>query len=523
MSGASAYWLAILWVRIFSPDWIFDGFKIRDESADSAWQTIRLFEMDVVGPTSLWWEHIYPPLYDGIRFLLMQPETLHGGSPNVLAVDFRLYILNSILFGATAMIVYLWTRDLTHNGWWAAAGAALWTAVPASLAFFVLLYQTGLAIAAMALAFFLLFRFCRTRQYAYSAGFLLALLLASLTRNVVQVHVLFMLVIAAFALWWIARGRRAWMLSVNLLLVALLAFWPMRALVLYGTFDVSSHTGYNRAGALWINPLDVPEYVPREVKDTYQAYEAARVSLDDPAQLATKTPEEILAAREEFLALEQAWNGMKGEYSGIDIASAGVYPDQLLENATRLTSNWNNQTTLRDNYRLGDVTNRYILTQPIDATAAAVRSLGVTVPTMFRSVYVQWYNGFNYTFAPMRALDWVFFGWRFVALIAFTVIVMLAHFGMRGIAIRIRRYGWFAVFWLLTTIPVLLSNRYWPAEIPQPTHSEADRLRGLIDIPFYVLFAFACYLTIGWIRQRETRLSRRKSTDSSNEKSRPKS
>ena len=94
VAGSLAYWLAIFWVRTFSPSWIFDGFKLRDETADYAWQTIRLWEMYSYGPTTLWWEHIYPPLYDGIRFLLMQPETLHGGSPNVLAVDFRLYILN---------------------------------------------------------------------------------------------------------------------------------------------------------------------------------------------------------------------------------------------------------------------------------------------------------------------------------------------------------------------------------------------------------------------------------------------
>ena len=362
ITGAGAYWSAVWWVKVFRPGSVIDGFKLRDETADTAWQTIRLWEMWVVGPEALWWEHIYPPLYDGIRFLLMQPEVLRGGSPNVLAVDFRLYIVNSILFGLTAMIVYLWVRDLTGSGWWAAGGAALWAGVPASLAFFVLPYQTGLAIAATTVAFYLLYRFLRTRRFAYSAGFLIALWVASLTRNVVQIHVLLVVVVAGLAYWWITRNRRSWMLIFNVLLVALIAFWPARAFVLYGTFDVSTHTGYHRAGALWINPLEVPAYVPQSVKKKYEEYESARKILDDPASLAALSPEEIRQTRVEFPRLQQEWAAVESQYPGVEFATVGTFPDQLEENSTKLTSNWNNRETLRDNYRLGDYTNHFILT-----------------------------------------------------------------------------------------------------------------------------------------------------------------
>lgn len=518
LAGIAAFWLAIGWVQIFSPDWIFEGFKIRAESADSAWQTIRLWEMWSFGPTTLWWEHVYPPLYDGIRFVLMQPETLRGQEPDVLAVDLRLYWLNSILFGLTAMVVYLWVRDLTGSGRWATVGTVLWSAVPASFAFFVLLYQTGLAIAAMAVAFYLLYRFCRARRYAYAAGFLVALLIASLSRNVVQIHVLLVVVISAFAFWWLARNRRVWMLLVNLGLVALIAFWPARAFFLYGTFDVSTHTGYNRAGALWINPLSVPDFVPGDVKRKYDAYQSARSQLEDPAQLAVLTPQQVQAARSELSLLEQEWQGIQSQYPGVDFKTVGTYPDQLLANATKLSSNWNTQETLKDNYRLGEITNEYILTQPLDATSNALRSLAVTVPTMFRSIYVQWYNGFNYTFPFMSAIDWVFSGWRFALLILLTLAVVVRHFGLRGTGQRVVRYAWFAVFWLLTAIPVLLSNRYWPPEIPEPTHSEADRLRGLIDIPVYVLMALAGFIVVRRVatwRSAQKAIGRHRSTEAS--------
>jgi len=444
--------------------------------------------------------HIYPPLYDAMRFVLMQPELLRGEPASVLAVDQRLYVVNSILFGLVAMVVFLWVRDLTRSTAWGIAGAVLWMVVPASLGYMSLLNQTGLAIAAMAVAFYLLYRFSRTRQYRYAAGFLLSILVASLTRNVVQIHVLVILIIAAVTFWWMARNRRAWMLAINVLLVALIAFWPARAFVLYATFDVSTHTGYNRAGALWINPASVPEMVPRSAEETYQEYVSAQSLVEDPALLATLTPDEVQEARTQLSRLKPEWEALKSDYPGVDFSTVETYPDRLLANALRLSSGWNTQTTLRDNYRLGHAANSFIIESPVEATTAAFRSLGITIPTMFRSIYVQWYNGFNYTFPGMRAADWVFSGWRFALLIALSAVIIIAHFGMRGTLQRIVRYGWFAVFWFLTAIPALLSNRYWPPEIPEPIHSEADRLRGLIDVPVYVLMTFAAFLV--WKRLR---------------------
>ena len=494
-------WAAIAWVQIFHPNLAFDGFKVRSGSADSAWQTIRLAELHSVGPKALWWEHIYPPLYDAFRFILMQPETISTGVPDPLAVDLRLYVVHSLLFGISASVVYLWVRDITRSGWAAAAGSTLWCIVPASFAYFIELNQTGLAICSMAIALYLLFRFCKTRLHIYASGFLIALLVASLTRNVVQIHVLFILLIAVIAFWWMTVGRRSWMLVVNLLLVGLIAAWPMRAFALYATFDVSTHTGYNRAGALWINPQSVPEMVPIDVKQQYRSYAFTRDQLNDPSALAQLTPTEIQELRSRFLVEENQWQRVQEEYPGVDIAKADVYPDRLLQNATRLSSNFNTQETLRANYRLGKAANDYLLRQPIDAIVSASQSLSITVPTMFRSIYTQWGNAFNTTFPGVNILDWIFSGWRFGLLIATSAAIIIRHLGIKGTATMMRRYAWFAVFWILTLIPVLLSNRYWPPDIPEPTHSEADRLRALVDIPVYVIITVAGLLVVNRLRR----------------------
>lgn len=441
----SSGWMfaAYAWMKAAHPGQLVDGFKWRDESSDSAWQTIRLWEMWKLGPKTLWDMHIYPPLYDAIRYVLMQPEVMNGQSPSALAVDERLYIVNAILFGLIGMVMYLWVRDLTHSGWWGLAGVVLWSLLPTSMAYVTLLSNPGLAMAAMAVAFYLLYRFCRTRRNLYATGFLVALLMASLTRNVVQIHVLVILILAAVSFWWIGRPRNGWALTANLVLVGMLAIWPVRAYAMYATFDVSTHTGYNRAGALWINPRTVPE---------------------------------------------------------------PIYPENLLGNATVLSSGWNSQETLKDNYRLGQAANDLMLRQPVEAAKRLAKSLQYTIPSWMRSVYEQWYNSFLFAFPLAKPMDWVFSGWRLPLLWFATFAIVFANAGWSRSLGYLRRYGWFITFWGLTAIPVVFSNRYWPVDELLPYASEADRLAGLISVPIYALMIYVAFLIArlsrAWLRSR---------------------
>lgn len=433
IGSAGMMFAAYAWMIATHAGMLYDGFKWREETSDQVWQTIRLWEMWKLGPITLWQMHIYPPLYDAIRYVLMQPEVANGQSPSAVAVDQRLYVLYAILYGISAMVLYLWVRDLTRSGWWALGSAIGWSLLPTSIAYGTLLSGGGLQMAEMAVAFYLLYRFCRTRRNGYAFGFLLALLAASLTRNVVQIHVLAILIAAGFAFWWIGRPRRWWALLVNLFLVGMLAFWPMRAYVMYGTFDVSTHTGYNRAGALWINPKTVPE------------------------------PE---------------------------------YPANLLANATLLSSGWNTQETLKDNYRLGKAANERMIHEPVKAAQRLAQSLQYTVPAWMRSVNTQWYNSFLFVYPLTAPLDWLFSGWRLPTLWLLTFAIVFADAGWRRSLGYFRRYGWFVAFWLLTAIPVAFSNRYWPVDELLPYASEADRLASLVSMPVYALMALAASIVV---------------------------
>ena len=73
--------------------WLPDGFRIHDMTANNSYQTLDVADMNSFGPKSLWYSHVYPPLLDAARYVLMLPETRAGLAPSGAAVDIRLYWL----------------------------------------------------------------------------------------------------------------------------------------------------------------------------------------------------------------------------------------------------------------------------------------------------------------------------------------------------------------------------------------------------------------------------------------------
>jgi hypothetical protein len=410
-----------------------DGYRLHDMTANNTQQTLDVADMNSFGPRSLWYSHVYPPMLDGIRYLLMLPETRAGLPPSGTIVDQRLYFVFAGLFGIVTSVIYLWVRDLTRSGWWALGAAALWAVAPASIMNMTLLEPTPAGIASVTVSFYFLYRFLKTRRLGYASAFFGTLLVASLVRNVVQVHVLVILVIALVVFWFMARRRAAWVQVLNCILVALIFVWPARAFIMYATFDVSSHTGYHRSSALWIDPRTVPEV---------------------------------------------------------------AYPQHIVDNALAFSSRFNTQETIKDNYRLSAAANDFMLHHPFEAAGRIVQSLEITIPNALTPVTTMT-NNYLVDGVSWRGLfEFVSSGWRYVALILLSAAMIVWSRGLRGSLALVRRYGWFALYWVLIAIPVMLSNRYWPpgGEDEGPIHAESARLKSLIDIPVYVLIIYASWL-----------------------------
>ena len=417
--------------RLVSPQVLKDGFMFQDWSSNWTMQTMGLEDMLPFGPKALWYEHVYPPFLDAVRFLLMLPETNAGQPPSAMVVDFRLYAINAVYFGIINAIVYLWVRDLTRSGWWALGVTFLWAISPGYLTAMLLLEPTPPALLFITASFYFLYRFLKTRHLGYATGFFAMFLLASTTRNVSQPHVLAIVIAALITFWFIASKRSWWILALNILLVGLTCVLPAKQLIMYDTLDTSTYSGYHRAGMLWIDPRTVPD---------------------------------------------------------------AEYPQDIIDNALVFSSRYNTQETLKDNYRLTKAANDYLLTQPIDSIRNLGRSLTITVPEMLRptSMYTQNYLVER---IPWRsAFDWVFSSWRYILLTLAAILVVGKSRGGAGARHLIRRYGWFLVFYALVAAPVLWSNRYFPGqEDLGPTWTDAVRLKVFLEAPLFIFISYAIW------------------------------
>jgi len=232
-------------------------------------------------------------------------------------------------------------------------------------------------------------------------------------------------------------------MAVNVILVLLTFFWPTRAYVMYGTWDVSTHTGYHRAGALWIDPRTAPE----------------------PS-----------------------------------------YPFHISDNALSFSSRFNTQPLVAENYKLGLAANELMLNDPLEAAQRLSRSLTITVPNALLPITETTDNYLVQTFWWKAPYEWLFSGWRYLALLMGAAAIIVWSRGWAGVLSLLRRYGWFAVFWILIAIPVAFSNRYWPpgSEDLGPIHTEAARLKAFLEVPLYAVIVYALWVAVGRVRARGT-------------------
>lgn len=418
------------------------GYLLQEWSSEAMMQTLALKDMFAFGPMFAWYDHLYPPLEDVLRYAFSLPDLVHRMPPNYGAVDLHLYLTYAWCFGLVNAVVYLWVRDLTKNGYWAAAVTLLWAIAPGYLTNMMLLDSTPLAMLFISWAFYFLYRFLRTRSLAYVTAFLVATLGASLARNITQAHVLAILTVFVGFTWWLAR-RRSWIvMAVNVVLLGLLFVLPIKQFVMFGTTDTSTFSGLHRVGMLWINPHTVPE------------------------------PE---------------------------------FPKSILGNAEKFQSKYNTTDTLRDNYRLSNGSYEAWRSDPVGSAGAMVKSLTITVPEALRPSS-EYADNLLVRDLPWKGVyDWVFSGWRYLLIVFAAIAIVAIQRGRDGIARLTRRYGWFLAFYLLIAAPVFWSNRFIPDhEADGPIWTDAIRLKMFLEVPLVALVGYALWALPSVVRGRRS-------------------
>jgi len=120
-----------------------DGIHYQRWDSDRMMQTVRIKQLKEYPIRSLWYLHIQPPLYDGIRMLIAQLVNSHETSL-LNKVDGTLYIVFALFYSLISIIIYSWISSLTNIKFGFLA-SFLWMLHPAPIAYATLLDSTLLS------------------------------------------------------------------------------------------------------------------------------------------------------------------------------------------------------------------------------------------------------------------------------------------------------------------------------------------------------------------------------------------
>jgi hypothetical protein len=263
---------------------LFDGFYFQSWNSDSLGQTVTINSLRGMGLFSFWYLHIQPPLYDFTRYLLSfrgvgQPYVLDG-----TVLDGRIYLFYCLIYGGFNQLIYLWLRAMGFQQRISSVVTFLWAIYPGNLAMATLLDSTYLSAFLIAWTIFLQYLYLRDPSVRGLVGFLVAFLMASLTRTIFQVHFgLWVLVTVIFFVFMFHR-RDLIKASIAVFPLALALFiLPLKQQHLYGTLSTTTFAGQQKVESIWYRPsfaeihaIPVPEdYVEnaRQFQNKYNSVE----------------------------------------------------------------------------------------------------------------------------------------------------------------------------------------------------------------------------------------------------------
>ena len=259
---------------------LYKGYLFQPWSGDEMMQTLSWQELSRRSLSALWFNHVQPPMLDGIRLFLGRIHEFFISKDSATAkdVDIQMYFFYSILFAAIATLIFIWVAGLTQKLGIGLITAAAFVVYPANLAYSTLLEGTYLSTFMVTTFFVVLFFALRNK----SAGLLLAsislLTLLTLTRNIFAVPLLVVLVV--LYVLYLTIHFRQWQLRqylVAFIFLATLFLLPLKQWIMFDTWSPTSFSGDHLAQSFGLNR---PSVCPQE---------GLGIHLDDTAsRLATR-------------------------------------------------------------------------------------------------------------------------------------------------------------------------------------------------------------------------------------------
>lgn len=345
------------------------GFYFQETSANAMMQTLEIHTLAERPMASLWYLHVNPPLFDLVRWLLIVPDRLLGNDITELLSDRRLYLFHTVLFGVVAALVYNTVRALHARRSVAVVISVLWSIYPGNVAMATYLDPTYLSMFLLLLAVNRGARWLTSRQDRDAYLGLVALLLLSWTRSLIQFQILLPAVV--LALWMYRKSDKSLADTLKLGIVLFMLVLPIKQFVLFGSFSTSTLVGAQQLGLIQYSPT--------------------QAEIDEI-----------------------------------------VVPRRLIENTARVVSKYNSPQNAIENYQQEVVFRKRLVSDPVESLRAVPKTVVTSGRRAFTATQDYQPNVASDRLPWSDLSRWLFSGWRYLVIGVIGLASVMVRLGRRN-------------------------------------------------------------------------------------------
>jgi len=226
-----------------------DGIHFQKWTSDRMMQTVPIKQLKEYPILSLWYLHIQPPMYDGIRTLIAQFIDYQKTSVLLEKVDETLYILFAFFYSVISIIIYSWISNLT-NPKFGLLAALFWIPHPAHIFYATLLDSTLLSSFGFTWFLYEIWRLGNNSNISF-LRLSLSLLFIFFTRTIFQWYFIPVLLITLFL--FRISVKRIFYSSITISIIIVFLFLT-KQYVLFDTLSTTTFAGWHECGMIWHNP-----------------------------------------------------------------------------------------------------------------------------------------------------------------------------------------------------------------------------------------------------------------------------
>ena len=257
-------------------------------SSESLVQTLPATVLKDKPFSGLYFNHIHPPMFDGIRASIAYFWKLDRGLSLRDFVDKGVYHVYTVLFGALGVLLFIWLKKATGSRLFSWIGTILWLVHPAPLSMAAFLDGTFLSSILITWMVFEVWLIGRKEQSI--SRLILVAILCFFTRAHFQWF--FVPVLGVAMLLMSTKANKKSLLYGLCIFSLVVGMYCIKQYMLFGTVNSYGWYGEKLAGLLWIE--EVGEVVSKGYKENCGGREIVRDRIGCKQYLGQIFPDELM-------------------------------------------------------------------------------------------------------------------------------------------------------------------------------------------------------------------------------------